>query len=293
MNRMVPGPSALSRPIRLFLAAASLLCIRCAGEPAGTHAAPDVAAATAPAGWSTYTDPSHRFSFHYPPDWKINDKSTIAFHYTQILVSLNSFGKENFAVKEVQTSPQTWEMNETLLGQLLPPGAAYLEIAWTEGPGPLPVIGPGVVEMERDDLAKVPAATQEAGGITTRICNFVKWGHHWEISIMLHNPVTPATRQAMDQVAASFRFTGPPSGDRLWALSRAVKFLPAEADPSMFHEEGGSSQYYTQLRADGPNVIVTFHKDLPNTPKQAWAFRVTAAGDVKPLPATDPDVKGD
>src|SRR5437868_12812479 len=93
--------------------------------------------------WLTFVETNRHFSFQYPDGWKINPKMHMQSHYTDVLVSLNSMGKKDFALKGEQTSPKGWEFGFRQITNQLPVGSAYMEVIWQEGP-PAPHFGHGI-----------------------------------------------------------------------------------------------------------------------------------------------------
>jgi len=232
--------------------------------------------------WATLADTERHFHLEYPSSWKVNTEVTAVAHYSMVFAALNSAGKENFTVREVQTAPGTWELNSDLIAQLVPAGTAYIDICWQEGPGGVQQFGPGIHEMGASDLSGLLKESKEAqvGELITQGFGFSKWGRDWNVAVYMHAPVTAALRDDVEKVLASFRFDGLPAGDAVWALGLAQKRLPKEADPEMYTRQGGSSLYYCGAQVSGDDVIVTFTKNLENTPAKSWTYRVTAKGEV-------------
>ena len=71
--------------------------------------------------WLTYEDKERHFTFEYPSTWKITTGWKIVAHYTDVFLTLNSAGKENFWAAE---RGRKWEP----ISSLLPPGSVYLQI---------------------------------------------------------------------------------------------------------------------------------------------------------------------
>jgi hypothetical protein len=235
--------------------------------------------------WLTLTDAQRHFHLDYPPSWKVNTEVVEAVHYTIVFAALNSAGKEKFTVQMVHISPNEWELNADLIAQQVPVGTAYIDVSWQEGPGGVRQFGPGIEEMEAADLSGPLKESNEVregqfGALNARSIRFSKWGRHWNVTVYLHAPVTAALRDDVDKVLASFRFDGLPAGDKMWAIGLARKSLPAEADPDMYTNMGGSPLYYCTAEVKGDEVIVTFTKHLENTPAKSWTYRVTAKGEV-------------
>ena len=243
-------------------------------------------AAVAPhAAWKTFTDAAHHFHFEYPAGWKVDTEPFPVMHYRDVFCALNSLGKERFKIREQQTAPNTWEFGGRTLTNQLPPGAAYLDIGWWEGPAPR--FGPGIQEMTGKDLSSVLAAAKptETADLISRRVEFSKWGRHWSIISYLRPPVSAETRQAMERVLTSFRYDGVPSGDPIWAIGEARKKLPAEAEPDRFEREGGSATHYVSTASDAGDVLVTFTKRDAGGPDKTWRFRVGGTGTVEALPS--------
>jgi hypothetical protein len=269
------------------------LCIGCAARDAhspvsapavpATKPAP-AASATEPAQaaekWTTLIDARRHFRLDYPASWKVNTQVENVAHYSAVFAALNSAGKEGFTVREMQVGPGTWELSPEVVSRQLPAGAAYVDVSWFEGL--TAQFGPGVREMEGADLSGPLKESAEtwAGKLTKRSIGFSKWGKHWTVTVYVHTPAADALRRDVDRVLASFRFDGVPAGDEVWAIGRALKSLPAEADPEKYTRQGGSSEYSCAAKADGDAVVVTFTKQVGAEAAKSWNYRVTATGEV-------------
>ncbi len=288
-TRIAQGASAMMSPLKtwagVFVAAAAVLLAVFVFLPSGHATAPAIAPSTnakETQKWETYTDATRHFHLDYPPSWKVNSTMTVRAHYTMVLAALNSAGKENFTVQEIQTDANTYQLNGDIIAQLVPVGTAYIDISWQEGPGGVPQFGPGIHELEAADLSGLLQAGNEAqtGALIAREISFSKWGKSWVVTVYMQAPVAAALRAEVDKVLASFRFDGVPAGDAVWALGLAWKRLPAEADPEKYTRQGGSSEYYCGAQVNGDEVVVTFTKHVGNTPVKNWTYRVTAKGEV-------------
>jgi hypothetical protein len=237
------------------------------------------------AGWKTFSDAKRHFSFQYPASWEVDAEPFSVVHYREVFCSLNSLGKNRFKIREQQTAPNTWEFGVQALTNQLPPGAAYLDIGWWEGPAPR--FGPDIQEMTVRDLSGVTAAAKETetADLVQRQVEFSKWGRRWSIMIYLRPPVAVEIRRAIERVLASFRYEGVPAGDPIWAIGEARKKLPPEADPDRFEREGGSGTHYVSTASDGDDVLVTFTKREAERAAKAWRFRVTGSGKVEAIPS--------
>lgn len=235
--------------------------------------------------WKTFTDAKRHFHFEYPAGWKVDIEPFSVMHYREVFCALNSLGKERFKIQEQQTAPNTWEFGERALTNQLPPGAAYLDVGWWEGPAPR--FGRNIQEMTGKDLSSVlPAAKPtETADLVSRQVEFSKWGRRWSIISCFRPPVSAETRRAMERVLASFRYDGVPSGDPIWAIGEARKRLPAEADPDRFEREGGSTTHYVSTASDGADVLVAFTKRDASAPAKTWRFRVRDDGKVEAMPS--------
>jgi hypothetical protein len=226
----------------------------------------------------THRDAGRHFSFEYPAEWKINTEGGIAQHYKRVLVAVNSMGKESFYVREQQTSSTTFELNAGVIAGLIPPGSAYLEVSWWEGPfGSLSGISANIDnDMGSRDLSGLlKNAREDANG--WRTLSFMKWGKSWEIAAYLTPPVKADVRQAMERVLASFRFDAVPVGDSEWAVMQAYKLLPEEANPSMFALRGSRGNQSVNTRRVADDMIVTFTHDdgqPGRKPIRTWIYHV-------------------
>jgi hypothetical protein len=234
--------------------------------------------------WATFTDAKRHFRFEYPSSWKTSTQAFSVSHYRDVFVSLSSFGKDHFALREQQLSSNTWALSPATITNQLPAGAVYLDIGWWEGPWPR--FGPSIHEVEAADLSGLLKTTKDKtydARLVTREVEFSKWGRHWSIAVYLHLPVSEDQRQSVKRILESFRFDGVPAGDPIWTIGEARRKLPSEADPDEFTREGGSSVYYTQTKQDGNDVLVTFTKHAEGEPKREWSFRVGEARKVTPI----------
>jgi hypothetical protein len=240
--------------------------------------------------WMVFTDTNRHFHFECPASWKINEETIPVMHYRDVFVALNSMGTDHFTLRELETSPGTWQFGFPEILKQLPAGAVYMDIGWWEGPGPMARFGPDVHEMEASDLTPLLKAAKEdeVDGLITRQIEFHKWGRHWSIVIYMRPPIGGDQRRVTDRILASFRFDGVPAGDEIWAIGVTRKKLPPEADPDQFTREGGSAIYYTSTEKEGNDVVVTFTKSDGNKSKKTWRFRVTATGEVEPMDLKNP-----
>ena len=71
--------------------------------------------------WLTYEDKERHFTFEYPSAWQITTGWKIVAHYTDVFLTLNSAGKDNFWAAE-------WGRKWEPISSLLPPGSVYLQI---------------------------------------------------------------------------------------------------------------------------------------------------------------------
>lgn len=283
----------MSQRALYLLAFAPAALLGCRG-PSGTGAAggggrpPDAVPHVAREDdWVTFTHPRWHFHLRHPPTWKINPEPAVVAHYSDVLVTLNDAGKERLIVREMETKQNTWELSPNTISRQVPPQHAYISIGLQDGPGGLPQFGPRVTEMVAADLSGPLAQSREeqSADLVTRQIDFWKWGRCWQITVYMHAPVPAALRDEVRRILESFRFDGVPAGDEVWALGLAHKKLPPEAEPQMYSRQGGSSEYYCSAKAEGEEVLVTFTKHLSDAPPKRWKYRVTATGEVLPLPS--------
>jgi len=240
------------------------------------------------AGKIIYVDAKRHFQFQYPKTWKLTTGYNPSMHYHDSFVSLNNFGKENF-----------WLFTEWARGQepkplssKLPPGSVYLDIGWNDfSPGyvdddELKIIG----EMTDRDLAgvleKSSEELKENSQVHFRYITFSKWRRRWLIYIYLREPVSEENRKMLNRVLKSFRFDAFPAGDELWAAALAREHLWPEEDPNLFPLRGSKGYREVHTEKSGDEVLVTFTTTGFKTkePKNVWQFRVTASGEVIPIP---------
>ena len=125
----------------------------------------------------TYEDKEKHFSFEYPSTYQITTGWKIMAHYTDVFLTLNSAGKENFWAAE-------WPLKWEPISSLLPPGSVYLHIAFQSGPGPLP----RQITQDPDELdllelwKKSKEYFGEEGKSTSKHIAIIKWGRVWKIS---------------------------------------------------------------------------------------------------------------
>ncbi len=238
--------------------------------------------------WLTYEDKERHFSFEYPSTWKITTGWKIVAHYTDVFLTLNSAGKENFWAAE-------WGRKWEPISSLLPPGSVYFQMAFQSGPGPLPrQITQDPAELNLLELwEKGKEHNGKEGNSTSKSITFIKWGMMWTISASFVEPTTDKHRETMEHILRSFKFDAVPVGHTRWAMNEAHTHLPPEIEPEEFPYQGQHGYHWTRTEAICDEVLVTFGIVDPKGqkrgtisergggyPDRIWQFRVTAKGEV-------------
>lgn len=238
--------------------------------------------------WLTYEDKERHFRFEYPSTYQITTGWKIVAHYTDVFLTLNSAGKENFWAAE-------WGRKLEPISSLLPPGSVYFQIAFQSGPGPLP----RQITQDPDELdlwelwKKTKIYFGKEGKSTSKHISFIKWGSVWNVSTSFVEPTTDEHRAIVEHILRSFTFDAIPVGHVRWAINKAHTHLPPEIEPEKFPYQGQHGYHWTRTEIIGDEVLVSFGIVDPRGqkrgtisergggyPDRIWQFRVTATGEV-------------
>ena len=238
--------------------------------------------------WLTYEDKERHFTFEYPSAWQITTGWKIVAHYTDVFLTLNSAGKENFWAAE-------WGRKWEPISSLLPPGSVYFQIAFQSGPGPTP----HQITQDPDELdlwelwKKTKTYFGKEGKSTSKYISFIKWGRVWSVSTSFVGPTTDEHRAIAEHILRSFTFDAVPVGHTRWAINKAHTHLPSDIERERFPYQGQHGYHWTRTEAICDEVLVTFGIVDPRGqkrgtvsergggyPDRIWQFRVTAKGEV-------------
>ncbi len=182
-------------------------------------------------GVKIYHDALRGFAFDVPPGWNAEKAEFSACHYRDVFAVVCNRDTVH-RVTEQQTG-NTWTYGPEVIANQLPPGAVYIDMAISEGPGASASYGPcrdDSFERERQSFLRNPKkwGTNDLDAYTL---NFVKWGGRWEILIACKKPYSKQDREMAFELVRSLRFLEVPIVNAAQAVGAAVEFVPAFAQP--------------------------------------------------------------
>ncbi|HZM04784.1 MAG TPA: HEAT repeat domain-containing protein [Candidatus Saccharimonadales bacterium] len=159
--------------------------------------------------WLNYTNLARHFHLSYPANWKTDTEVLPVAHYDLVFFSLNSMGRSQFRLKELQTASNVWQLTPAEILQEIPPGGAYIDIGSWEAPWPRP---PASEQMTGDNLSELltkAVERNEKGELIRREIDFWKWDQHWMIEVCMRPHVGSGLCGQVQRILESFRFDKP------------------------------------------------------------------------------------
>lgn len=259
---------------------------------------------TSKQGSPHYRSETNHLEVDLPPGWAASEGPEFLAKPFEGLLAFNSWGQENFWVRQVETKTAdgvayTYSL-ETVLGQIPSDGAYIVLIDFAGGPRPATEdYGPEHKSQDLNDLWTEKDCRAE-GPVSM---NFYKWGRLLSLQVYCGTKASDDVYVEVNQLLESWCFDRVPAGDFGWASVTARDLLPLAVDPRAFPilSEGhtaSSVQKGDILRMtragviEGDVVTVTFlyRWDAPGTGPMAdncppeschwWRFEARPDGEV-------------